>query len=99
MLRWSSFHARCLQRSPVKNQGRKSFALYVHCNAHILNLCLVDLSKQISHVRNVFGTLSTLHNFINASSKRQAVFDNMRSKLNMKMGHNFHQIFILALSI
>ncbi|XP_022168058.1 zinc finger MYM-type protein 1-like [Myzus persicae] len=71
-------------QSRIKEEN--PLALYVHCNAHILNLCLVDLSKQISHVRNVFGTLSTLHNFINASSKRQAVFDNMRSKLNMKMG-------------
>ncbi|KAL4120834.1 hypothetical protein QTP88_013452 [Uroleucon formosanum] len=71
-------------QSRIKEEN--PLALYVHCNAHILNLCLLDLSKQISHVRNVFGTLSTLHNFINASSKRQAVFDNMRSKLNMKMG-------------
>ncbi|XP_022161888.1 zinc finger MYM-type protein 1-like [Myzus persicae] len=71
-------------QSRIKEEN--SLASYVHCNAHILNLCLVDLSKQISHVRNVFGTLSNLHNFIKASSKRQAVFDNMRSKLNMKMG-------------
>ncbi|KAE9536184.1 hypothetical protein AGLY_007407 [Aphis glycines] len=71
-------------QSRIKEEN--PLALYVHCNAHILNLCLVDLSKQISHVRNVFGTLSTLHNFIKASSKRQAVFDNIRSKLNMKIG-------------
>lgn len=71
-------------QSRIKEEN--PLALYVHCNAHILNLCLADLSKQVSHVRNVFGTLSALHNFINASSKRQAVFDNMHLKLNMKMG-------------
>lgn len=70
-------------QSRIKEEN--PLALYVHCNAHILHLCFVDISKQTSHVRNVFGTLSTLHNFINASSKRQSVFDNMRSKLNIKM--------------
>lgn len=61
-----------------------SLALYVHCNAHILNLCLIDLAKQVNYVRDVFGTLNTLHNFINGSSKRQAIFDKIRSKLNLK---------------
>ncbi|CAF3732767.1 unnamed protein product [Rotaria socialis] len=30
-------------------------ALYVHCNGHILNLCLVDLSQAVVPVRNNFG--------------------------------------------
>jgi len=37
-----------------------SLALYVHCNAHILVLYLVDLAKQVSYVINVFGTLHNL---------------------------------------
>lgn len=57
-------------------------ALYIHCNAHILNLCLIDLASKISYVRNVFGTMNTLHNFIGASSKRHAVFEKMYSTLN-----------------
>lgn len=32
----------------------------------------------------MFGTLRILHNFISASSKRQAVFANIRLKLNIK---------------
>ncbi|XP_026821283.1 zinc finger MYM-type protein 1-like [Rhopalosiphum maidis] len=58
-------------------------AMYIHCNAHILNLCLIDLAKQVSYVRNVFGTLNTLHNFIGASSKRHAIFEKMYSVLNI----------------
>ncbi|CAI6376471.1 unnamed protein product [Macrosiphum euphorbiae] len=59
-------------------------AMYIHCNAHILNLCLIDLAKQVSYVRNVFGTLNTLHNFIGASSKRHAIFEKMFSVLNVR---------------
>jgi len=44
-------------------------SLAIHCNAHILHLCLVDLAKQVFQVRNVFGTLNVLHNFV-GSSKR-----------------------------
>lgn len=54
----------------LRIKKENSLALYVHCNAHILNLCLVDLSKQVRYVKNVFGNVNTLHNFINASSKR-----------------------------
>jgi len=58
-------------------------ALYVHCNAHILNLCLVDLAKQVSQIRNVFNTLNLLHNFVYASSKWQALFEKMHSTLHI----------------
>ena len=33
-------------------------AIYVHCNAHILNLVLVDAAKAIIAARNTFGTIS-----------------------------------------
>ncbi|KAL4091756.1 hypothetical protein QTP88_026398 [Uroleucon formosanum] len=42
-----------------------------------------NLAKQVSYVRNVFGTLNTLHNFIGASSKRHAIFEKMYSVLNV----------------
>lgn len=59
-------------QAKIKQESPK--ALYVHCNVHILNLCLVDLAKQVPQVRNVFRTLSTLYNFIGASLKKQAIF-------------------------
>jgi len=54
-----------------------SLAFYVHCHAHILNLCLVDLTKQVPCVRNIFGTLQSLYNFIKSSSKRNEIYENM----------------------
>lgn len=45
---YSGVQARIREENPL--------ALYVHCYAHILNLCLVDLSKQVAYVRNIFGT-------------------------------------------
>lgn len=55
-------------------RAENNLAIYLHCNAHVLNLCLVDFAKQISCVRNMFGTLRTLYSFIGASSKRFATF-------------------------
>lgn len=60
-------------------RSENKFAIYVHCYAHILNLCLVDLSKQSSFVRNTFGTLQTLYSFMGASSKRNSVFEKILS--------------------
>ncbi|XP_022160851.1 zinc finger MYM-type protein 1-like [Myzus persicae] len=56
-------------------RDENKLAVYVHCYAHILNLCLVDLSKVIPHVRNTFGTLQSLYSFIGASSKRYSIFE------------------------
>ena len=53
-------------------------AIYVHCNAHILNLVLVDAAKAIIAARNTFGTISELHNFMEGSAKRHAVFEEMQ---------------------
>ncbi|XP_008181768.1 zinc finger MYM-type protein 1-like [Acyrthosiphon pisum] len=66
---YTGVQARIREENPI--------ALYVHCYAHILNLCLVDLSKQVSYVRNTFGTLQSLYSFVGASSKRNAVFESV----------------------
>lgn len=64
---YSGVHARI--------RADNKLAVCVHCYAHILNLCLVDLSKVISHVRNTFGILQSLYSFIGASSKRCSIFE------------------------
>jgi hypothetical protein len=40
-------------------KAENNLAIYLHCYAHVLNLCLVDLAKQVpcACVRNMFGTL------------------------------------------
>ena len=50
-------------------------AIYIHCNAHILNLILVDAAKAVAPARNALGTICQLHNFIEGSAKRHAVFE------------------------
>lgn len=64
----------------IKNE--KPLAIYVHCYAHILNLCLIDLTKQVKQIRNMFGVLNSLHNFIGSSSKRNSVFESTRKKFS-----------------
>ena len=59
-------------------------AIYVHCNGHILNLVLVDAAKAVIAARNTFGTISELHNFIEASAKRHAVFQEIQKESGCK---------------
>uniref|UniRef100_H3BCT3 DUF4371 domain-containing protein n=1 Tax=Latimeria chalumnae TaxID=7897 RepID=H3BCT3_LATCH len=53
---------------------------YVHCYAHILNLCTVDMVSSIPVVQNAFGILQTLQTFIEGSSKKHAVLEKMTSE-------------------
>lgn len=48
-------------------------ALYTHCASHSLNLAVVGTCK-LQAVRNMYGTVLQVINFINASAKRVAVF-------------------------
>ena len=49
-------------------------ALYVHCSAHVLNLCIVK-ACEIQAVRNVLGTMIEIDLFFNYSAKRQVVLE------------------------
>ncbi|CAF1670257.1 unnamed protein product, partial [Didymodactylos carnosus] len=55
-------------------------ALYVHCNGHVRNLCLVDVSEAVVDVRNCFGVVKSLYNFIEASPKRHQVFKDLQKE-------------------
>ena len=48
---------------------KEPLALYIHCHAHRLNLA-VSKACQIPEVRNFFGMLANICEFINASPKR-----------------------------
>ena len=50
-------------------------AFYINCNGHILNIVLIDAAKSITTSRNTFSIIAQLHNFIEGSSKRHAVFE------------------------
>ena len=67
----------------IKKDNSK--AIYIHCNGHILNLVLVDAAKTVTAARNTFGTVAELHNFMEASAKRHAVFEEMQKESGSKM--------------
>ena len=69
--------------SRIKKDNLK--AIYIHCNGHILNLVLVDAAKTVISARNTFGTVAELHNFIEASAKRHAVFEEMQKESGSKV--------------
>ena len=48
-------------------------ALYVHCNAHCLNLCLVDCVKSVSCAAEFFGLVQNIYVFL-SSSKCHAIY-------------------------
>lgn len=56
-------------------------ATYVHCNAHCLNLVLVDSTKKVSYASEFFSLLETLYVFM-SGSKTHAIFIQKQSELH-----------------
>ena len=56
-------------------------ALFVHCLAHSLNLCLQDCGRQCSVVREALDLTSGLITLIRASPKRLAIFKHLQEDL------------------
>ena len=48
-------------------------AMYIHCNAHCLNLCLVDSTKAMCEASEFFASLETLYVLL-LSSKYHSLF-------------------------
>ena len=48
--------------------------VYVHCYAHVLHLALQDTMNDVEPLRNALGTLQSLYNFLEGSTKRHALF-------------------------
>lgn len=61
-------------------QELKPRALYVHCSAHSLNMCVQDSLENITELKLVIGVLKELLNFIRDSTKRFNEFDNLKSE-------------------
>ena len=56
----------------------QSRALYVHCLAHSLNLCVQDVTKKCFLIRNVMDFIHSLIQLIKFSPKRLYVFNSLR---------------------
>ena len=60
----------------VQTLIRKQFpqAIYVHCGSHVLNLVL-NSTCSVPEIRDMFGVVSTITNFINKSVIRRDIFE------------------------
>ena len=63
-------------------QQEQKSALFEHCVAHSLNLCLEDCGKRCACVREALGLASELSSIIRASPKRLALFRHIRDQLS-----------------
>lgn len=61
-------------------------AMYIHCNAHKLNLCIVSCCTRVPSIRNTFFVLQSLYNFIEKSTKRHAIFENIKKSFQSFSG-------------
>ena len=68
----------------IRNEYLK--ALYVHCAAHILNLCVVK-SVEVQTIRNMLGTMHGLTNFFHFSPKREALLQTKIVELRPQSTH------------
>ena len=57
-------------------------AVYVHCYGHLLNLALQDTMSEVEPLRNALGTIQSLYNLLEASSKRHAMFRDIEVELD-----------------
>ena len=63
-------------------QSDQPNALYVHCAAHSLNICLQDCGKSCACIKDALGLAAELSNVIRASPKRLAQFRHLRDQLS-----------------
>lgn len=61
-------------------------AVYVHCNAHCFNLCLVDSVKAVRTAGEFFSLLETLYVFL-SSSKCHVIFIEQQTRLHPEKQH------------
>ena len=53
-------------------------SIYIHCYAHLLNLAIQATITQIEPLRKTLGQIQNLHNLIEASPKRHAIFNDIQ---------------------
>ena len=63
-------------------------ALYVHCLAHSLNLCVQEVSKSVDLIRNVLNLLFEMGKLIKFSPKRSTLFSTLSKQLALDSEEN-----------
>ena len=64
-------------------QNEQPLALFVHCLAHNLNLCLQDCSHQCLAVKNALNLTSGVATMIHASPKCLGIFKHLQEEFNV----------------
>ena len=80
----ASIMARHISGVSTKITREEPRALYVHCLAHSLNLCLQDCARYCDCVKNALSLASELARLIRASPKRLALFKNLKAEMNLQ---------------
>ena len=78
----------------VKSEVNK--ALYVHCLAHNLNLCLKDVTSTCDMIRDVLDFIYNLVQLIRFSPKRLSLFDSLRKDIGLQNGETNPSLRILC---
>ena len=71
-------------------------ALYVHCLAHSLNLCVQDISKVCTLIRNTMDFIHDLIQLIKFSPKRLTMFDTLRKDVALNSGESSQSLRVLC---
>ena len=88
--------------SGIKNGAQALFkqeepkALYVHCLAHSLNLCVQDVSKKCKLLRNTLDFIYNLVQLIKFSPKRLNLFETLKSDVTVNTGETLPSLRTLC---
>ena len=64
-------------------QAEERKALFVHCLAHSVNLCLQECGRQLKVIRDGLSLVNKICNFIKSSPKRLSLFVRMKIEWNV----------------
>ena len=71
-------------------------ALYVHCLAHSLNLCVQDVSKKCKLLRNTLDFIQNLLQLIKFSPKRLNLFESLKNDVTLNTGETLPSLRTLC---
>ena len=69
-------------------------AVYVHCNAHNLNLILCDSAQESAEVKKFFGVIQQVYNFLSGSAPRWASFRALGETMANRISKNHDKVVI-----
>ena len=88
--------------SGVRNSAQALFkqeeprALYVHCLAHSLNLCVQDVSKMCHLLRDILDFIQNIIQLIKFSPKRLHLFESLRKEVTLNTGETLPSLRTLC---